>query len=293
MEVIGSPTPSSPPTAILLISCPDQRGLVARTAQFVADHNGNLVHAEHHVDPSTGLFLMRLEWELAGFDLDRDEIRGSFTFLAEEMEARWALHFSDTIRRVAIFAGRQAHCLGDLLLRRRNGEIRMDVPLVISNHADLRSLTEAFGVEFHHIPVDPGGGRQHEQAQLGLLARHQVDLLVLAKYMQVLSSGFLERSPRAINIHHSFLPAFAGAQPYEQAFARGVKVIGASAHYVTAELDAGPIIEQDVVRVSHRDGVGDLIRKGRDLERVVLARAVRLHLNDRIMVHGNRTSVFE
>ena len=281
------------PTATLLISCPDQRGLVARTAQFVADRNGNLVHAEHHIDPSTGLFLMRIEWELDGFELDREEIAPAFTPLAEQIHATWQLHFSDTVRRMAIWVSRQDHCLSDLIQRQRGAELRAEIALVISNHEDLRPLADAFGIEYVHVPTDGTNRHRHEAVQLSLLQNHDIDLVVLAKYMQILSPAFLGEFGEVINIHHSFLPAFAGANPYMQAFERGVKIIGATAHYVTDNLDAGPIIEQDTVRISHRDSVADLIRKGKDLERVVLARAVRAHLEDRVLVHGNRTSVFD
>jgi formyltetrahydrofolate deformylase len=290
---VSAATRATPPTATLLISCPDQRGLVARTAQFVADRNGNLVHAEHHIDPSTGLFLMRIEWELDGFELERVEIAPAFTPLAEQIHATWQLHFSDTMRRMAIWVSRQDHCLSDLIQRQRGAELRAEIALVISNHEDLRPLADAFGIEYVHVPTDGTNRHRHEAVQLSLLQNHDIDLVVLAKYMQILTPEFLVRYPRVINIHHSFLPAFVGANPYLQAIQRGVKIIGATAHYATADLDAGPIIEQDVVRVSHRDSVTDLIRKGRDLERVVLARAVRLHLENRVIVHGNRTSVFD
>jgi formyltetrahydrofolate deformylase len=280
------------PTAILLIRCPDQHGLVARTAQFVAERNGNVVHADHHIDRATGLFLMRMEWELDGFDVARDGIAAAFTPLAEGIGATWRLHFSDVVRRVAIWVTRQDHCLGDLILRQRAGELRCEIPLVISNHELLQDLCARFDIPFHHVAVERGT-RAHEDVQLALLREHSIDTVVLAKYMQVLSGDLLAELPEVINIHHSFLPAFAGANPYMQAFERGVKIIGATAHYVTDQLDAGPIIEQDTVRISHRDSVADLIRRGRDLERVVLARAVRAHLEDRVLVHGNRTSVFD
>ena len=280
------------PTAILLIRCPDQHGLVARTAQFVAERNGNVVHADHHIDRATGLFLMRMEWELDGFEVERECIADAFTPLANQIGATWRLHFSDVIRRMAIWVTKQDHCLGDLVLRQRAGDLRCEIPMVISNHEALRDLAERFGIAYHHVAIDRER-RSHEQLQLDLLREHGIDLVVLAKYMQVLSPSFLAEFPDVINIHHSFLPAFAGAHPYMQAFERGVKIIGATAHYVTADLDAGPIIEQDTVRISHRDSVADLIRKGKDLERVVLARAVRAHLEDRVLVHGNRTSVFD
>jgi formyltetrahydrofolate deformylase len=280
------------PTAILLIRCPDQHGLVARTAQFVAERNGNVVHADHHIDRATGLFLMRMEWEIEGFDVARDRIAGAFAPLAEQIGATWRLHFSDVVRRVAIWVTKQDHCLGDLILRRRAGELRCEIPLVMSNHEVLADLCARFDIPFAHVPVTRGSDA-HEQVQLDMLREHRIDTVVLAKYMQILSPRFLGAFPEVINIHHSFLPAFAGANPYMQAFERGVKIIGATAHYVTDQLDAGPIIEQDTVRISHRDSVADLIRKGKDLERVVLARAVRAHLEDRVLVHGNRTSVFD
>jgi formyltetrahydrofolate deformylase len=283
---------SEAPTAILLIRCPDQHGLVARTAQFVAGRNGNVVHADHHIDRATGLFLMRMEWELDGFDVERECIAEAFAPLADQIGATWRLHFSDVIRRVAIWVTKQDHCLGDLILRQRAGELRCEIPLVLSNHDVLRDLCDRFDIEFEHVPVDRATGA-HEARQLALLRAHSVDLVVLAKYMQVLSPAFLAEFPDVVNIHHSFLPAFAGASPYMQAYQRGVKIIGATAHYVTDDLDAGPIIEQDTVRITHRDSVDDLIRKGKDLERVVLARAVRAHLEDRVLVHGNRTSVFD
>ena len=280
------------PTAILLIRCPDQHGLVARTAQFVAERNGNVVHADHHIDRATGLFLMRMEWELDGFEVARECIAEAFTPLAGQIGADWRLHFSDVVRRVAIWVTKQDHCLGDLVLRQRAGELRCEIAMVISNHEALHDLCARFDIAYHHVPV-ARGSNHHEQVQLGLLREQAVDVVVLAKYMQVLSPQFLQQFPEVINIHHSFLPAFAGASPYQQAFQRGVKIIGATAHYVTADLDAGPIIEQDTVRISHRDSVDDLIRKGKDLERIVLARAVRAHLEDRVLVHGNRTSVFD
>ena len=279
------------PTATLLITCPDRPGLVARTAEFVAARDGNIVHADQHIDHATGLFLMRLEWQLDGFAVPREGIAEAFAPLAEQIHARWRLRFSDDERRMAVFVTRQPHCLGDLALRQRQGELRCTIPVVIGNHPDLEAMSRTLGLEFRHVPTATNGS--HERVQLDLLREFDVDLVVLAKYMRVLSPAFLEEFGEVINIHHSFLPAFSGADPYRQAHERGVKIIGATGHYVTAELDAGPIIEQDTVRVSHRDSVDDLVRKGRDLERVVLARAVRMHLENRVIVHGNRTSVFD
>ncbi len=285
--------PIETPTATLLIFCPDQRGLVAKIADFIYSHNGNVVHSDQHTDFSAGLFLMRLEWQLAGFDLARDQIANAFAPLAEAIQAHWQLHFSDTVRRIAIWVTRQDHCLYDLILRQRSGEFPAEIPLILSNHPDLAPVAHNFGINYHTVPITAETKRQQEPVQLSLLKQYDIDLVVLAKYMQVISPEFIEQSPHIINIHHSFLPAFAGANPYHRAYERGVKIIGATGHYVTAELDAGPIIEQDVVRVSHRDSVRDLIRKGKDLERIVLARAVRLHLQNRVLVYGNRTVVFD
>jgi formyltetrahydrofolate deformylase len=281
------------PTATLLISCPDQRGLVAKFANFIYANGGNIIHADQHTDFAAGLFLTRIEWQLAGFNLPREIIGAAFNAIAQPLGAKWELHFSDTIRRIAIWVSRQDHCLYDLIWRQRAKEIAAEIPLIISNHPQLKVVADQFGIDFHHIPINKDNKAEQEAKQLELLQQYQIDLVVLAKYMQIVSADFISRFPQIINIHHSFLPAFVGANPYHRAFERGVKVIGATAHYATPELDAGPIIEQDVVRVSHRDEVEDLIRKGKDLERVVLARAVRLHLQNRVLVYGNRTVVFE
>lgn len=283
----------SSPTATLLVSCPDQRGLVAMLANFIFSHGGNIIHADHHTDFAAGLFLSRLEWQLEGFGLGREEISPAFFEIANKLNARWELHFSDSVRRMAIWVSRQDHCLLDLLWRLRAKEFLAEVPLIISNHPNLRDVAEQFGIDFFHVALNKETKVEAEKRQLNLLRDYKIDLVVLAKYMQVLTKDFLGEFSSIINIHHSFLPAFAGANPYERAYERGVKIIGATAHYVTAELDAGPIIEQDVVRVSHRDDTGDLIRKGKDLERMVLARAVRLHLQNRVLVYGNKTVVFE
>ncbi|MDI9641776.1 formyltetrahydrofolate deformylase [Geitlerinema splendidum] len=279
-------------TATLLVSCPDRQGLVAKLANFIYTHNGNIIHADHHTDFAAGLFLTRLEWQLAGFDIPRLEIASRFQPIANSIEANWQLHFSDTIPRIAIWVSRQDHCLFDLILRQRSQELRAEIALIISNHLSLQPVAEQFGIEYVHIPITKENKAEQEAKQLELLNQYQIDLVILAKYMQILSSDFVAQFPNIINIHHSFLPAFAGANPYHRAYERGVKIIGATAHYVTEDLDEGPIIEQDVVRVSHRDTTEDLIRKGKDLERVVLARAVRSHLQNRILVYGNRTVVF-
>lgn len=282
----------SSPTATLLVSCPDQKGLVAKIANFIYSNGGNIIHADQHTDFSAGLFLTRIEWQLDGFYLPRDVIEPAFNAIAAPLGARWQLHFSDVVPRIAIWVSKQDHCLYDLIWRSRSGELSAQLSLIISNHPDLAAIAHQFDIDFHHIPITKDTKPDQELKQLELLQQYNIDLVVLAKYMQVLSADFVAQFPNVINIHHSFLPAFAGANPYQRAFDRGVKIIGATAHYVTEDLDEGPIIEQDVVRVSHRDDVKDLIRKGKDLERVVLARAVRLHLQNRVLVYGNRTVVF-
>jgi formyltetrahydrofolate deformylase len=282
------------PTAVLLISCPDRPGIVATVSDFIFRAGGNIIHADQHTDRQEGVFLQRLEWELDGFAIPRDEIAAAFEPIARRFEMRWRLRFSDHLPRVAVLVSRQGHCMYDLLARWRMGDLRAEIPLVVSNHPDLAEGADRFGVEYHHLPVSPESKDAQEARIDALLDEHRVDLVVLARYMQILTPGFVERWPqRIINIHHSFLPAFAGARPYHQAHERGVKVIGATAHYVTAALDEGPIIEQDVARVSHRDTVEDMIHKGRDLEMVVLARAVRLHLDRRVIVYGRKTAVFD
>ncbi|MBC1240975.1 formyltetrahydrofolate deformylase [Nostoc linckia z18] len=281
------------PTATLLISCPDQRGLVAKFANFIYSNGGNIIHADQHTDFAAGLFLTRIEWQLEGFNLPREFIAPAFNAIAQPLDAKWELHFSDTIPRIAIWVSRQDHCLFDLIWRQRAKEFIAEIPLIISNHSNLKVVADQFGIEYKHISITKENKLEQEIQQLELLRKYKIDLVVLAKYMQIVSADFIKQFPQIINIHHSFLPAFIGANPYHRAFERGVKIIGATAHYATADLDAGPIIEQDVVRVSHRDTVEDLVRKGKDLERVVLARAVRSHLQNRVLVYGNRTVVFE
>jgi len=281
-------------TAVLLLSCPDRKGIVAAVSGFIYRNDGNIIDADQHTDQEKQIFLQRVEWQLAGFRIPRDEIGEAFRPIAERFGMTWELRFSDYVPRMAIFASREAHCLYDLLARQRMGEFRADVSLVISNHPDLRPVAESFGLEFHCFPITPETKATQETHIMEKLEEQRIDLIVLARYMQILGEKFVRRYPnRIINIHHSFLPAFTGGRPYHQAYERGVKIIGATAHYVTVELDQGPIIEQDVVRVSHRDSVADLIRKGKDLEKVVLARAVNLHLRNRILVYGNKTVVFE
>ena len=280
-------------TATLLISCPDQKGLVATFANFIYNNGGNIIHADQHTDFEAGLFLTRIEWQLKDFKLSRDMISSAFAAIAKPMQAIWQVHFSDSIPRLALWVTKQDHCLLDLLWRWQAKEIKAEIPVIISNHKDLEFIAEQFNLDFCYIPINKNNKIQQEARQLELLKKYRIDLVVLAKYMQILTPEFITQFPKVINIHHSFLPAFAGAKPYHRAYERGVKIIGATAHYVTADLDEGPIIEQDVARVSHRDTVTDLIRKGKDLERVVLARAVRLHLQNRVLVYGNRTVVFE
>jgi formyltetrahydrofolate deformylase len=283
---------SSSVTAILLLSCPDRKGLVAKVSEFLFRHGGNVLHADQHSDG--GRFLQRLEFEVDGFALGRDEIGPAFAELAGQLDMEWSLQFSDARPSVAILVSRHGHCLYDLLGRWRLGELRCRKPLVISNHADLQGVEGEFGVDYHHLPVSDETRAGQEASILRLLEGQRADVIILARYMQVLSDGFVARYPnRILNIHHSFLPAFAGGRPYHKAHDRGVKIIGATAHYVTEELDEGPIIEQDVARVSHRDTVRDMVHKGRDLEKVVLARAVHLHLEGRVLVHGNKTVVFD
>ncbi|MEH2287942.1 formyltetrahydrofolate deformylase [Nostoc sp.] len=281
------------PTATLLISCPDRRGLVAKFANFIYSNGGNIIHADQHTDFAAGLFLTRIEWQLDGFNLPREFIAPAFNAIAQPLGAKWEIRFSDTVPRIAIWVSRQDHCLFDLIWRQRAKEFIAEIPLIISNHSNLKVVAEQFNIEFQYIPINKDNKSEQEAQQLELLCKYKIDLVVLAKYMQIVSANFISQFPQIINIHHSFLPAFIGANPYHRAFERGVKIIGATAHYATPDLDAGPIIEQDVVRVSHRDEVDDLVRKGKDLERIVLARAVRSHLQNRVLVYGNRTVVFE
>ena len=283
----------SSPTAILLISCPDQRGIVARLASFVFEQGGNIVDSDHHSDLQAGRFLGRIEWEMGGFGLGKDALREALEGIAGPMGGSWELHFSDEVPRIALWCSKQEHCLLDLLWRHQAGELGAELAFVLSNHDLLKRHVEPLGIPFHVFPISKETKAEQEATELDLLRRERIDLVVLAKYMQVLSPGFLKAFPNVINIHHSFLPAFAGAQPYHQAHARGVKLIGATAHFVTEDLDAGPIIEQDVVRVSHRDTVEDLVRKGKDMERLALSRAVRLHAQRRVLTYGNKTVVFE
>jgi formyltetrahydrofolate deformylase len=283
------------PTATLLFSCPDRRGLVAKLANFIYANGGNIVHSDHHTDFTAGLFLSRIEWQIEGFNLPRELIAPAFNAICQPLNGTYNIHFSDAVPRMAIWVSRQNHCLLDLIWRQQSGEFSAEIPLIISNHPDLEPIAKQFGIDYHYLPITKDNKQEQQARQLALLKEYQIDLVILAKYMQIISPEFIDKfsSHNIINIHHSFLPAFVGANPYHKAYERGVKIIGATGHYITADLDAGPIIEQDVVRITHRDEVEDLIRKGKDLERIVLARAVRHHLQNRVLVYGNKTVVFE
>src|ERR1700736_4186894 len=281
------------PSAILLISCPDQKGEVATIADFVYRHNGNILHADEHADEESGLFLMRVEFDPKDFNIDLADFGKHFAPIAQKFQMTWRLAQSSHRPRMIIVVSKYDHCLVDLLYRRHSGELACDIPLIISNHADNQPIADFYKVPYAVVSVTKDNKRQAEGKIQSLIHERKPDFMVLARYMQILSNEFVNRYPqRIINIHHSFLPAFVGARPYHQAFERGVKLIGATSHYVTAILDDGPIIEQDVVRVSHRVAVEDLIRKGRDLEKVVLSRAVRLHIESRVLMYGNKTVVF-
>jgi len=281
-------------TAILLINCPDRKGLVAAIADFLYQHDANILHADQHQDAENKLFLMRVEWDLNGFAIAPDDFSRQFAPIAERFEMDWELKLSQKRPRLAIMVSQYDHCLVDLLHRHSSGELTCDIPLIVSNHTDAERLAEYHRIPFHHIPVTKETKAEAEARQFALFDEHEVELIVLARYMQILSPEFVKRYPeRIINIHHSFLPAFIGARPYHRAHERGVKLIGATSHYVTEVLDEGPIIEQDIARISHRDQVEDLIQKGRDLERIVLSRAVRWHIENRILLYANKTVIFD
>ena len=280
-------------TATLLVCCPDRKGLVAALAQLLYGHGANILDADQHTDPVAGQFFQRIKFDLSELHTDRTSLETAISEVAARFSMNWRIANGLYRGKTAIFVSKYDHCLYDLLLRQRAGELSTEIPMIISNHSDLEPVAKQFGVPFHHLPITSGTKRAQEEKVLELLRAADVDLVVLARYMQILTDDFLNRyEGQVINIHHSFLPAFMGSKPYHRAFERGVKLIGATAHYATADLDEGPIIEQDVVRCSHRDSVQDLVRKGRDLEKVVLARAVRWHLDDRILVYDNKTVVF-
>jgi formyltetrahydrofolate deformylase len=293
VNVTSHAAAGTPGRGVLLLSCPDQQGIVAAVAGFIAERGGNIVHAEQHTDFEERIFFQRVEFELAGLSIARNEIAVEFQPIAARFAMNVNMCFTDDTQRVGVLVSKNAHCLQDLLYRWRSGELAAEIPVVISNHPDHAELVEFQGAKYVHLPVTEGDGASQEAEVLACLEEHEIDLVVLARYMRILSAGFVGKYRNCIiNIHHSFLPAFAGAKPYHQASQRGVKVIGATAHYATEALDEGPIIEQDVVRVTHRDAVGDLIRKGRDLEKLVLSRAVLAHLEHRVLPYANRTVVF-
>jgi formyltetrahydrofolate deformylase len=280
-------------TAVLLIHCPDQPGLVHAVTQFILYHGGNILDLEQHIDRADDVFFMRVEWALEKFALPRAEIAASFAPLAQSRGMGWRLQFSSEWKRLALFVSKESHCLYDLLARHEDGEFPAEIAVVISNHETLRPAAERFGIPFHHFPITKENRDAQELRQLALLAEHRVDTVVLARYMQIIGPGLIAAFPnRILNIHHSFLPAFVGAKPYHQAYERGVKIIGATSHYVTEALDQGPIIHQDVMPVSHEDSVADLVRLGRDLEKTVLSKALWWHVVDKVLVYHNKTVVF-
>lgn len=288
---MASETPCS---ASLLIACPDGRGIVAAVSGFIAEHGGNLLASDQHTDLEHSEFFMRIKFELHDCDLNRSSFNKAWQPLADRFNMNWQVHWSEDIKRMAIMVGKQAHCLQDLIWRWQAGELNVHLPMIISNHSALESIAKDAGIEFRHCPIVDNNKNAQEEIVKNIIDEANIDLVVLARYMQILSPQFLDGyEGRVINIHHSFLPAFAGGDPYRQAYDRGVKIIGATSHYVTDDLDDGPIITQEVVDVSHRDSVDDLRRKGRDLERTVLARAVRYHVQDKILVSQNKTVVFE
>lgn len=285
---------TTPNRARLLIDCPDREGIVAAVSLFLYQQGANIVHSDQHTtDPAGGAFFMRIEFDLPQLGERLVGLKAAFAPIAERFEMNWHLSVADALKRVAIFASKEDHCPLELLWRWKSGDLPAEIAMVVANHRDLQADVEAYGVPFHYVPITRETKTEAEAAQLALVEEGQIDLVVLARYMQIVSPEFIRHFPnRIINIHHSFLPAFVGAKPYAQAYERGVKLIGATAHYVTADLDAGPIIEQDVHRVDHRNDVADLRRIGRNIEREVLARAVAWHLEDRVLVHGNKTVVF-
>ncbi len=280
--------------AILLISCPDRKGITATVTNFIYQHGGNILHSDQHIDEQTNTFFMRVEWSLKGFDIPREKIAGHLQAIAQRFGMKWELCFTDQPLRVAIFVSKHLHCLYDLLYRKKAGHFSCVVPLIVSNHPDAKSIAREFGIPFHSLPVTPKNKSIQEAKEIKLLEKEKIDLIVLARYHQILSARFVNKyRQKIINIHHSFLPAFAGKSPYRQAYQKGVKIIGATSHYVTERLDEGPIIEQDTVRISHRDSLNDLVRKGEDLEKAVLNRAVRWHLERKILCYGNKTVIFD
>lgn len=281
-------------TAVLLIHCPDKQGLLATVTEFINKNNGNILYLDQHVDREEKLFYMRVEWELDNFDIPKDKIADYFsTLIAQKNNMTFDIHFSEEKPRMAIFVSKMSHCLFDLLARYTAGEWNVEIPLIISNHPDMADVAKRFGIEYHVFPITKENKDDLEPKEIELLNQYNIDFIVLARYMQIISDEFITHYPnKIINIHHSFLPAFVGAKPYHAAHERGVKIIGATSHYVTPELDAGPIIKQEVTHISHKDTVKDLVRKGRDLEKIVLSKAVAKHIDRKILVYNNRTVVF-
>jgi len=285
---------TSPELATLLVACPDRRGIVAALAQVLYGHGANILDSDQHTDVALGMFFQRLRFDLRDLQTDNATLERAVSEVAGRFSMRYRMLYAKRPKRIAIFVSRYDHCLYDLFLRHRGGELPCEIALVVSNHPELERVAREFGVRFEQFPITPETKVAQEKRELELLESERVDLVVLARYMQILGEGIVSRFENAvINIHHSFLPAFVGQKPYHQAYERGVKLIGATAHYATKTLDEGPIIEQDVARASHKDSIDDLVRKGRDLEKVVLARAVRWHLDDRVLVYGNKTVVFD
>lgn len=282
-------------TAIMLIHCPDEKGIILSVTDFISKHQGNIVDLDQHVDNQRKIFFMRVEWTLDEFSLSRDAIANQFDIdVANKYQMQYKIHFSDEKLRMALMVSKMDHCFNDILSRYRSGELNVEIPLIISNHPDMEETAKLFNIPFYCISVTKDTKVAQEEKQLKLLSEYNIEFVVLARYMQILSENFINHYPnKVINIHHSFLPAFPGAKPYHSAHERGVKIIGATSHYVTAELDAGPIIEQNVAHVSHKDSVEDLVRKGRDIEKVVLSRAIWHHTNRCILSYANRTVIFE
>lgn len=281
-------------TAKLLLHCPDKPGILAEVTDFITVNKGNIIYLDQYVDHVENIFFMRIEWELKDFLVPQEKIEDYFaTLYAQKYEMNFRLYFSDTKPRMAIFVSKMSHCLFDLLARYTAGEWNVEIPLIISNHPDLQHVAERFGIPFHLFPITKETKEEQEKKEMELLAKHKITFIVLARYMQVISEQMINAYPnRIINIHHSFLPAFVGAKPYHAEFERGVKIIGATSHYVTTELDAGPIIEQDVVRITHKDTVQDLVNKGKDLEKIVLSRAVQKHIERKVLAYKNKTVIF-
>ena len=280
--------------AILLLSCKDQKGLVASIANFISDNGGNIVNLDEHVDSDERMFFIRVEWEIGGLKFGKEELHSQFQPLADQFNAKWEIEFAEEKPKLAIFVSKYDHALQEILWRYKLGEFDVEISAIISNHDDLASLAENYDIPFHYFPISKESKNEQEKKEVELINKLEVDLIVLARYMQILSADFVSNFPnKIINIHHSFLPAFIGGNPYKQAFERGVKMIGATSHFVTNDLDEGPIIAQDIVRISHKDSVKDLVRKGRDLERLVLAKALHCFLEHRVLVHKGKTIVFE